>query len=142
MTASVRLALYKPHKWHDIGGRLICWWTRSEYSHCELVVAGECYSSSIRDGGVRQRWIDLHERHWDVIDLPWADPAGVIALYAQTRKQQYGWLDLIGAQIFNRRLQLRDGWFCSEWCAAALGMPSPEIYSPGALGDFCKDYKR
>lgn len=50
---TVQLALRK----HDdrIGSRLICWWSGSIYSHCELVVAGVCYSSSILDRGCGPR---------------------------------------------------------------------------------------
>lgn len=134
----VQLALYRPHKWWDIGGRLVCFWTKSEFSHCEVVVDGECYSSSIRDGGVRAKYIDLHQRHWEVFDLPWADAVRVKLLYQETRKHRYGWLDLIGSQFFNARRQDSGKWFCSEWCAAALGFSSPEIYSPGLLGDACR----
>lgn len=137
----VRLALYRPHKWWDLGGRLVAFWTKSEFSHCELEVDGECYSSSIRDGGVRAKRIDLLARHWHVINLPWADPLRIRLLYQETRKHRYGWLDLIGSQIFNARRQDSGRWFCSEWCAAALGIPSPELYSPGSLGDYCKARK-
>lgn len=134
----VRLALYRPHKWWDIGGRLIALWTRSEFSHCELVVGGECFSSSIRDGGVRVKHIELRQPHWHVIDLPWADALRVKLLYLETRKHRYGWLDLLGSQVFNARLQSADKWFCSEWCAAALGLAVPELYSPGSLGEACR----
>ena len=48
---SVQLALYKGRG--TLFNALIRWWTRSPYSHCELVINGTCYSSSIRDGGVR-----------------------------------------------------------------------------------------
>ena len=137
----VRLALYRPHKWWNIGGRLIAFWTKSEFSHCELEVDGECYSSSIRDGGVRAKRIDLLARHWHVINLPWADPLRIRLLYQETRKHRYGWLDLIGSQFFNARRQDSGRWFCSEWCAAALGIPSPELYSPGSLFDYCKARK-
>lgn len=138
---TVRLALYRPHKWWDLGGRLVALWTRSEFSHCELEVDGDCYSSSIRDGGVRAKRIGLNLPHWHVIDLPWADPLRVRLLYQETRTHRYGWLDLIGSQIFNARRQDSGRWFCSEWCAAALGIPSPELYSPGSLLDYCKARK-
>lgn len=134
--ASVKLALYKPHGLSDIGGRLVCWWTRSPYSHCELVIGGWCYSSSIRDGGVRRKQIDLTQPHWTVINID-ADPAKVLSLFERTKDEPYGWMDLIKRQFFNRPGDDR-GWFCSEWCAAALGLPNPQLYSPATLGDYCK----
>ena len=54
---SVQLALYKaPGEWTNA---LIRWWTRSQYSHCELVIDGTCYSSSERDRGVRSKVMAL-----------------------------------------------------------------------------------
>ena len=67
---SVQLAIYKASgNWLN---RLIRWWTGSQYSHCELVIRGTCYSSSIRDGGCsgRQTPLALPAHSWDVIDLP------------------------------------------------------------------------
>lgn len=132
---SVRLALYKPHRLSDIGGRLVCWWTRSPYSHCELVVGDECYSSSIRDGGVRRKSIDLSGPHWTVIDLPHVNPLAVTQLYASTKDAGYGWGDLLTQQILRTPLEDRARWFCSEWVAAALGLPRPETWTPGMLAE-------
>jgi len=61
----VQLALYKARgNWIN---RLICWWTGSPYSHCELVINGTCYSSSIRDGGVRGKTMALPSDKWDAV---------------------------------------------------------------------------
>ena len=127
----VKLALYRPHRWQDVAGYVIAAWTRSAFSHCELVVDGWCYSSSIRDGGVRRKQIDLTQPHWTVIDID-ADPAKVLALFERTAGEPYGWLDLLTQQVL--RLPVSSaGWFCSEWCAKALGLTDPEIWSPGML---------
>ncbi|MCK0507926.1 hypothetical protein [Aromatoleum anaerobium] len=138
----IQLALYRPHKWWDAGGRLVCWWTKSPYSHCELVVEGECYSSSIRDGGVRAKRIDLRQRHWVVIDLPWADTLRIKLHMAETDGARYGWLDLLTTQLFNSHREDSDKWFCSEWCATALGIPRAELYSPGLLAEYCQERNR
>lgn len=135
----VHLALYKPHRWYDIGGRLICWWTDSPYSHCELVVGGLAHSSSIRDGGVRAKAIWFDE-HWDVFDVPGAAASDVLMLHAQTEGEPYGWLDLVLRQFMGKRGN-STGWFCSEWCAAALGLPEPTRYSPGDLAEYAKGLK-
>jgi hypothetical protein len=67
----VRLAMYKGRG--QIGNAFIRWWTGSQYSHCELVVSGWCYSSSMMDKGVRRKLINLDAAKWDLIDLHWAD---------------------------------------------------------------------
>lgn len=133
--AGVQLALYKPHRAIDIGGRLICWWTRSPYSHCELVVDGECYSSSIRDGGVRKRHIDLTGKHWTVVPLPHVNPLAVTLLYASTKGAGYGWADLLTQQVLRTPVEDRSRWFCSEWAATALGLARPETWTPGMLAE-------
>ena len=55
--------------------------TRGRYSHCEIAVmlteknnggqaVYQCYSASIRDGGVRTKVMPLPEAKWDLIPLP------------------------------------------------------------------------
>ena len=132
---SVQLALYKSHgTWVN---RFIRWWTGSQYSHCELVINGTCYSSSIRDGGVRGKTMALPAPSWDIIDLPWADPQMVQGWFDRHAHDRYGWLDLILCQILGMRRDGR-GVFCSEACAAALNIPNPTRFSPQTLADECR----
>ena len=133
---SVKLAMYKAKgNWLN---SLICWWTGSQYSHCELVINGTCYSSSIRDGGVRGKVMALPADKWDVIDLPWADEYAAQRWFNQHAHDRYGFADLLLCQLFGMRRDSR-GVFCSEACAAALGLPDPTRFSPGELATFC-DY--
>ncbi|OBX04200.1 enoyl-CoA hydratase, partial [Gallibacterium salpingitidis] len=67
MTNNVYLALYKGKRsgkslyahWCRLCDLLIRKCTRGKYSHCEIAVKKdgfyECYSSSVRDGGVRKK---------------------------------------------------------------------------------------
>ena len=130
----MRLALYKGKG--RIGNAAIRWWTRSPYSHCELVIDGVAYSSSIMDSGVRAKRIEFDPEHWDFVDLPWASAALVKSTFASTQGDPYGWGDLFWRQVFNRPGDTH-GQFCSEWCARALGLPNPQQYSPATLGDYC-----
>ena len=132
MGHGVYLALYKGKGL--IGNAVIRKWTRSIYSHCELVVDGVCYSSSLMDKGVRSKQINLNDGNWDLIELPERFGKYVLDYFAKTHGQRYGWLDLIRSQLFNLGSDEPGASFCSEWCAAALGIPSPTIYSPDTLG--------
>ena len=132
----VQLALYKGKGL--IGNALIRWWTRSPYSHCELVVDGVAYSSSLMDKGVRSKVIDFKPEHWDMVRLPEPLSKRVIDHFAVTRGQRYSWLDLIRSQIFNGNADEDGASFCSEWCAAALGLPNPATYSPQTLSDLVR----
>ena len=126
------LALYKGKG--KVGNALIRWWTRSPYSHCELVVNGVCYSSSLMDKGVRSKVIDLKPDHWDLVALPGVTESEVLAYFEKTKGQKYSWLDLILSQIFNWNHDEDGAAFCSDWCAAALGIPNPTMHSPKTLG--------
>ncbi|MFT3758441.1 hypothetical protein [Thauera sp.] len=131
----MKLALYKGRG--NLGNALIRWWTKSPYSHCELVIGEIWYSSSVRDGGVRAKRLEPNPAHWDYIELPWADAEQVQWYFRSTQGEPYGWLDLIKRQVFNRPGN-DFGAFCSEWCAEALGLPTPQQYSPGTLGEYCE----
>ena len=131
---SVQLALYKGEG--DFLNRLICWWTGSQYSHCELVVRGTCYSSSVRDGGVRAKVMAMPADKWDLFGLPWADDDAVTDWFVAHERDRYGWLDLLTGQLLGMRRDGR-GVFCSEACAAALNFPNPTRFSPQTLADEC-----
>lgn len=121
--------------------------TRGQYSHCEIAVAldggqFECYSSSIRDGGVRMKTMPLPSEKWDLIALP--DVAGSLktnlaAVFARTQGQRY---DLPGALgvVFKTR-QRHERWFCSEWCGQVLGLSEPWRFSPNDLAVIARSLK-
>lgn len=133
---TVKLALYKGKG--KLFNRLVRWWTGSQYSHCELVVEGLWYSSSLMDGGVRRKHIDPRPGHWDFIELPFVSADQVRAYFYETDDDKYGVIGLITAQVFNRNRAQDHAQFCSQWCAAAMGIPNPASYSPRTLGEISR----
>lgn len=132
----MKVAFYKAKG--IVGNALVRWWTKSAYSHCELVLpSGECVSSSLMDGGVRTKMIDLDPAKWDVIDVPWANEVTVMFHLGRTDGQPYDWWAMIGSMLFNRRSHATKAAFCSEWCAEALALPNPEIHNPQTLYELC-----
>lgn len=132
----VKLALYKGKG--TLANSFIRWWAGSQYSHCELVIGSVWYSSSVMDGGVRCKLIELNPENWDFIDLPWVDEVMVTDYFTKTDYKKYGWITLLWSQLFNRAIQDKNTQFCSEWCASAVGIPSSSVYNPGALGKLCQ----
>lgn len=109
------------------------WWTKSKYSHVELVLpTGRAWSSSFEDGGVRSKLIDFDPARWDLVDLPPALEQAAVAWFEAHRGAGY---DLVGNLQFvlSPIPHSRRRWFCSEAVAAALGIPDPWRYSPGTL---------
>ena len=143
----VYLAMYKGRK----DGRGVKVWaariadwvvrtvTRSPYSHCEIAVEHprdglfDCYSSSARDGGVRVKTMSLPADKWDLIELPPAVALSVSRLFRRTHGAGYDWLGAIGVVLKSPHSKSR--WFCSEWCAYAIGCTNPHRYTPGELAD-------
>lgn len=126
----VYLALYKGSG-GSLCDRFIDWvirkLTKGKYSHCEIAVCKseirdhyhreewyECYSSSPRDGGVRQTVINLDDGKWDLIELTDLTEREVIAYFEQTKGKSYDWRGILGF-IFGIK-QKQDKYFCSEWC--------------------------
>ena len=135
----MQIAMYKgpprDDSGHKIGHALTCWWTKSIYSHCELVINDVCYSASARDGGVRSKMIDLASGRWDVFALPDATPQAelqALRWFAMHDGQPYDWGGLLGFVLPFRTHRTRR-WFCSEAVAAALELPKPERMTPQLL---------
>ncbi|WP_308186166.1 hypothetical protein [Neisseria subflava] len=123
--------------------------TRGRYSHCEIAVREHtqasvytCYSASIRDGGVRCKVMPLPEAKWDLIPLPSTPEAHEQLQRVWTATEGQGY-DLRGALGIAFGLpQNRRRWFCSEWCAAALGLPAGWRWSPNDLAAIVSVLKR
>ncbi len=147
-TNTVYLALYKGRRdgaWYRPGvaaARLSDWIIRtltgSPYSHCELAVPCadgqyDCYSSSIRDGGVRLKTMPLPPEKWDLIPVD-ASPEQVYEALAATFGAKYDWAGATG--VIARWRHDKRKYFCSEWCAMALGLANPERFCPGSLAAY------
>lgn len=132
---NLRVAFYKgTHPGlPGVYNRLVRWWTRSLYSHAELVFAcGHAASSSAMDGGVRFKVIEFDPALWDFVDVPAALAPAAWAWFDEHAGEAY---DLLGNLHFVLSAVGDDKrkWFCSEAVAAALGMPDPERFDPGTL---------
>lgn len=131
----LRAAFYKGTRPGLAGmyNRLVRWWTRSPYSHVELVFStGMAASSSFEDGGVRFKRIEFDPERWDFTTLPPHMETAAITWFEQHLGQSY---DLVGNLHFivSPVPQRKGKWFCSEAVAAALGVAAPWRYSPATL---------
>jgi hypothetical protein len=133
--AQFRAAFYKgTHaSLPGIYNRLVRWWTRSTYSHVELIFPwGASASSSALDGGVRYKTIEFDPAKWDFVDLPLALAPGAQDWFDAHYGQGYDYLGNVHF-VFAPVGDDKRRWFCSEAVAAALGMPDPARFDPGTL---------
>lgn len=104
------------------------------YSHAELVIDGRCYSSSVRDGGVRSKTIDLATGRWNVIDAPGVDADAALRRFAEREGLGYDWPGALrwGLPFLSQRPRAD---YCFEIVAYMLGLADPSRWSPLDLRD-------
>lgn len=149
---TTRIAFYlgrrSENKKSMLGDWLICWRTKSRFSHVELLsrhstesvmVDGRVYigpvawmlSSSMRDGGVREARRTLDPSRWVVVEFD-GDCSQALAYIRGRKGTPYGWFDLLGFL-----LPWRVSWsrtdFCSEVIAAGFSLPRPYKTAPQHL---------
>lgn len=122
---------------------LIRWWTKSEYSHCELLFSdGMMFSSHVADKGTRYvKNQYFNYLYWDVLEIPITDKQEKVMrdfcdseLYCR-----YDWWGIWFSQIIRMQREDPEKWFCSEICTTAwqrigfLGDSRPCTFSPGKL---------
>lgn len=127
---------------HRICDRITRFFTRGKYSHCEIAIAlpdgrYQCYSSSVREGGVRTKIMPLNPDKWDLIALDGISPEQITRYYRQNHGLGY---DLLGALGCVARLpQNADKFFCSEWCYNAIfGSNQGFRFSPNQLAEIVR----
>ena len=150
--AKVYLAMYK-HKrdWRKepvkaIADRITRFCTKGKYSHCEIAIEHhyehatvyDCYSSSVQDGGVRCKQIDVSDNtKWDLIPLDGVPEAEIKAYFDRTLGCKYDWWGALGIVLGIK--EKRSKYFCSEWCFNALsGNEEGWRFSPNQLGAIFK----
>jgi hypothetical protein len=125
-----QLALYKAKgTLVDLAVRI---WTNSPYSHCEIVVNKDWYSSSPRDGGVRVKQIIDDGNSWDFIEVD-IDLERLYEVYRKHRGKGYDYKGIFFSNILGLKWHNKDKMTCSEFCADVLGLENPQQYNPDSL---------
>jgi hypothetical protein len=126
----IKIAFYKGEgDWAD---KAIKIWTRSEYSHVELVVGNEWTSTSPRTLKLEQRILSYNPDHWDMFGVE-VDMDRFDKLYKRYKDCKYDWTGIFLSQFLPLNIEDPDKLFCSEWCAMVIGMDKPNQYSPASL---------
>lgn len=144
MSQNLKLAFYLGEKHRNpkttLLDQVICYATRSPYSHVELVYHFEestntasCWSSSAPDKGVRRKDIVLHPDRWELYELHNKKPSDEMhAWFAQQNGKPYDYFGAIGTKFFIFRQDHRK-WFCSEIISYYLKHHRPHRQTPHRL---------
>lgn len=155
----IYFAFYKGnYRWWS---RVIRWWTRSPYSHCEFYIvpkdasAEYGYMFGISDNQrvrvqVANLFLERNKKKWDLyrmqenlkinnrnINKRLFD--AINFLFTNTQGKKYDWKGLIFANLFNRKEHDPDKYTCSEWLLEAFDLASnilfPKWYITYTPGD-------
>ena len=119
--------------------RLICFWMRGEYSHCECILADNgdgtyLCASSVPGIGVRIASIELPPSDWDIIEGP-GDVAAAHVWFLDRVGKAYDYIGLLGFIFRPVTIDARDKYWCSEACLLAIGFESAWRYDPNAMAE-------
>ena len=120
----IKVAFYKGKgRWHN---KLIRWWTKSVYSHVEMIMPDGFTWVSISpfyNSTVSSRVnLNFDPHKWDFLffDISHAQYKEIIKFYSLTKGSRYDWIGMIASQFLPFRIKHRNRWYCSEWIAYAL----------------------
>ena len=130
----IRIAFFKGDK-KGLLHRFIRWYTKSIYSHAELVMPdGQRWigispflTSRV---GIREKSIspENQKENWDYLTftLNWREPvrdyqiSQLNKFIQKTLGSRYDWVGLVVSNLTPFLVKKRDRWYCSEWIAHAL----------------------
>ena len=117
-------------------GRIIRFWTRSQYSHTEILLYDyqdgtyDCLSADYTDG-VRIKRLSISLDEWDIVDIDFPI-SKVHEWYSRNHGKGYDYLGLLGFVISPLK-QTKSRWFCSEIPADILGLKYSSRFNPSIL---------
>ena len=123
-------------KGNTLIGRMIRFWTRSNYSHTEILLYDyqdgtyDCLSADYVDG-VRIKRLPISVDEWDVVDtsIPVSEAH---RWYSLNYGKGYDYPGLLGFVISPIK-ENKGRWFCSEIAADILGIKLSSRVSPSLL---------
>ncbi|WP_297478414.1 hypothetical protein [Ferrovum sp.] len=128
----------------SLSDSLIRWRTDSRASHVELWVGASSFSSY---PGIGVRTVPISElpdleNGWLLVDLPHVKDSDILSFFNKTKGSPYDWLGVLVGQNLSAKISAKGDFFCSEWCAEAIGFEKAWRYSPGLLMEVLNEFNR
>lgn len=110
----------------DWKNKIIRWWTKSPYSHAELVLPDNETWISISplltskvDARTKKDW---NPEHWELVKLNVTEQqlSVIMEFYESTKGCSYDWAGMLLSQFLPFHIKRKGKWYCSEWIAYAL----------------------
>jgi len=120
----IKVAFFKGDgNWHN---HIVRWWTKSPYSHAELVLPdGKTWISisPFLTSKVSKRNKPTYDKaKWDLINVKITSEQldTIMEFYKQTEGCGYDWAGMLLSQFLPFSVKRKSCWYCSEWIAYAL----------------------
>ena len=113
-----------------IGAKLIQWWTKSRFNHCEMWNGNELIGVADKPTIIRiQSQKYLNPSKWEVFEVLDSTIINTLnTFYNETQGLKYDNKAIWLSNIFNRGEQDEDRYTCSEWCAELMNRHYNIIY--------------
>lgn len=113
-----------------IGAKLIQWWTKSRFNHCEMWNGNELIGVADKPTTIRiQSQKYLNPSKWEVFEVLDSTIINTLnTFYNETQGLKYDNKAIWLSNIFNRGEQDEDRYTCSEWCAELMNRHYNIIY--------------
>lgn len=120
---NIKVAFYRGQG--DIVNKIVRWWTKSPYSHAELIMPDGVTWIGISPKGsnLTSRIRETYDSaEWEFLELEvTAEQIAVIEeFFTATENCLYDWAGMILSQFLPFHIKRKGKWYCSEWIAYAL----------------------
>jgi hypothetical protein len=120
----IKIAFYKGKgTWIN---SVVRWWTKSIYSHAELVlpdgVSWLGISPFLKSAITKRIVFEHNPDKWDLLDIDISEEQYemIMQFFEDTKGQGYDWFGMLLSQFLPCKIKHRERWYCSEWIAYAL----------------------
>ena len=120
----IKIAFYKGKG--GILNAIVRWWTKSDYSHAELVLSdNETWlgiSPFLKSKVDSRKKTTFDNSEWDFVDISVTEEQHetILDFFNETRGCGYDWIGMLLSQFLPCRIKHKKRWYCSEWIAYAL----------------------
>ena len=152
----IRIAFYKGQG--NFLNKIVRWWTKSIYSHAELVLPDRItwlgISPFLKSKVASRKKFIIEYSDWDFVTLQVTQEQVdiIMEFFEDTENHRYDWVGMLLSQFLPCKIKHRARWYCSDWIAYALRISCVfdwriiKIYdrsdlSPAALYDLIMDTK-
>jgi len=120
----INIAFYRGNG--GIVNKIVRWWTKSEYSHAELVMPDGLTwigISPFKTSKLQSVFkLDYDPKEWEFISIEITEQQLEVIneFFRATEGCQYDWVGMILSQLLPYNIKRKNKWYCSEWIAYAL----------------------